>query len=208
MADGKLANSGINDERRASERNYKRMAREVTLTMKNNPPCIPHLHAKLEALGMIMIKPADASSPGNILPSRVAAAVMRRGSRAPLQPCPTGEGYFGARVYRVDRMTVQIMKKHVLSVAEPSALSQPNVSNWLKNMKDIDASKEACLQLIEFATGIDPGFETQGRFADIDIFHAHVQEEANLRGNRAAKLVLPPDYPSRGVYAIVAMSQD
>ena len=181
--------------------------KELIKAMKISPACIPHLYNKLIAIGMDT-ETAPAGVGGTTAHSRHHDAVSRRQSRSETQLDPaTGTAFFGIRVYRMERMSIHLLKVHVLKVASPCALSEPNVNASLTYGK-ADENKEDCLRYATFASGLSPAFEIEGEFREIAVFEDYVEDESKKRGDRAHSLKLKPNWPSDGIFAIVEANED
>ena len=195
--------------RRQAEAGNKILKRGIEKSMQVNPACIMHLDQHLRALGLHAEQTIlGCGGSGAVAPSRGTAAASAKAAAKKLEAVETKQnGEMGMRNYKVERMSILMLKKTALNNCAPIGLSTPNVTAWLKHF-EADEAKEEALRAYEFCTGRTRSFALTGDLRQEVNFSQDCKARSEARGFRGNTLRLPVDWPKDGLYSIAKYTQD
>lgn len=106
----------------------------------------------------------------------------------------------------VKDFSVDIMAKGILEVCEPHVLSQANLRHARTVRKDA-MSKETIWIIVEWVTGLPPGFELKGTLRYWPYFRSVVFWRSVVRGRRGSRVSMPPKFPEEGLLSMTLDSE-
>ena len=111
---------------------------------------------KLDALDLRV----DSEAHCKTLDGAADAASSKGGKAQPVEKGPRGmckdeqgQEWFGTRIYRIDRISAQLMVKRCVTPCDFLLLSSVNM-NQIMRRGDWEANKELCEHIIEYSNGL------------------------------------------------------
>ena len=191
--------------RRESELALQRDKAMVKRAMENYPHCCELLVRTLRSHGFDLSLETQKSSAGssNHLPmSRQAAAQAARLEKIKANTHATAlremeeddnKDWVPTKYWTLDSLSVTLLVSHVLSPLEPQAFSPANL-RAMKKHGQAAASRVLLVQMCEFTTGADGGFELVGPLRYWPYLQQVLSARSVQRGRRAQALILPPSW--------------
>eukprot|EP00971_Amphidinium_carterae_P296074 5880998-Amphidinium_carterae.4 len=195
----------VKRHQQAEEAAHKHKKKMVTMAVKHCPGCVAGVWQQLQSMGYHERYIMEEAEKGDA----VENATKKKDALVETEPPRDGTDFTpvepvkGKARYMRD-LDVSIIRDRLLPHVEPAALSAANMRKAEKTY----SGKRGLLRILEYATGISEGLELVGRLRCLSQLTGFLVERSKLRGSRAARFQVGPDWQQQGLYRIGAAGAD